>query len=78
MKYFLEKPDFASMRVSTEIQPESLLIQQTVDIFGEQTRTFYNVVAEQRDAAIREVLIRLGWTPPPDNLQRGEASGENS
>ncbi|HHA2942815.1 hypothetical protein [Stenotrophomonas maltophilia] len=41
-------------------------VVQTLDVFGHASRRVADVAAMQMDQAIRDQLIRLGWTPPAD------------
>lgn len=49
------------INVDTNVFPGGL-IEQTLDMMGAVTRKVINT----QEAQIREALIMLGWTPPPD------------
>lgn len=58
--------DAHTVRVDTVLTDDHRVVQ-TLDTFGEVSRRVANVAAMQMDRGIREQLIRLGWTPPPDD-----------
>lgn len=39
---------------------------ETASYLGEITKLYVNVRAAQFDKAVRDKLIELGWTPPPE------------
>lgn len=41
-------------------------VELQTDVFGRKTREFYDLRASLVDRAIRQKLIDLGWTPPPE------------
>lgn len=52
-------------------------IEETTDICGSITRTFYQVAARSREKAFRDALIALGWTPPRnDETAQGDEHGK--
>ena len=50
--------------VDSFITPEGDVILSLLNSLGERLTT---AVLHLKDAAVRKELIRLGWTPPPDN-----------
>lgn len=58
----MAKPDL-TISVKTDLLDDGRVVQ-TRDVMGETAFCLADVAAAQMDRAIREQLIRLGWTPP--------------
>lgn len=56
--------DKNTMTVSTWLDESG--VWQRRDVLGEVTHLYARICAAQMDAKIRERLIELGWTPPPE------------
>lgn len=49
--------------ISSELKGESLIIENRIDGLYEH---YYKEIINFKEEAIREALIKLGWTPPKD------------
>lgn len=50
---------------------DNIVFQEIEDIHGQIIRKSVDVAALQLDLAIRNRLINLGWTPPPNSEGTG-------
>lgn len=57
------------MSVKTDLLDDGRVVQ-TRDVMGEISMTLADVASAQMEAAVREQLIRLGWTPPGGGVPR--------
>lgn len=53
-----------SISMTTSLTDDGVL--QESDVLGERIRQIANIRAAQFDAAVREKLVQLGWTPPSE------------
>lgn len=56
------------LSVRTEVIGD--LVVQELDVMGQVTRRFADVAASQMDREIRRALIKLGWTPPREGMNK--------
>lgn len=56
------------MKIDIKVVPEITGKTITIDTFlGDMTERIHRKVLDTEEKAIRESLIALGWTPPPDS-----------
>lgn len=55
-----------SYGLATEPLPDGTVIQRFRDLTGKVTTEMWDVKASAADAAIKQKLLDLGWTPPAD------------
>lgn len=54
------------MRVKTEITEDGCGVMQVRDMLGSVTTHYLRLCEEQMESRLREALVGMGWTPPPD------------
>ena len=59
-----KSPPFFNWKVETTYDPEEESIIQKIT--NDYSAKMVKYVMKLRDQQVREALVRLGWTPPPD------------
>lgn len=53
--------------VRTSVYPEGLIVTEVIEDLGVYRERIMRQVVNTKDQQIREALIKLGWTPPPNS-----------
>lgn len=53
--------------VRTSVYPEGLIVTEVIEDLGFYRERIMRQVVATKDHQIREALIKLGWTPPPNS-----------
>lgn len=53
--------------VRTSVYPEGLIITEVIEDLGIYRDRIMRQVVNTKDQQVREALIKMGWTPPPNS-----------
>lgn len=61
-----ETNEYGRYQIETTPHPDGTITQDTFLVCGEIAERIAREVYDTKDAALRDALIRLGWTPPDE------------